>query len=167
MRHLDTAFLWIQSKVMSRELSLHKVATKDNIADVFTKYLAGNDLHRLILAMGVEFREGRAGVAPKVLSWRTADYEMTRTLLMHAIDLLDIQFWWNWSDHDLKSHCAQDKKFRWNVQMLPMDRHAPLLLPELQCDQELTDEGHEFETQSFMLSVSKESLLNMWGMVVG
>eukprot|EP00973_Karenia_brevis_P063636 8846072-Karenia_brevis.AAC.1 len=41
MRHLDTAFLWIQSKVLERKISLHKISTHDNVADLFTKYLGG------------------------------------------------------------------------------------------------------------------------------
>ena len=41
MRHLDTGFLWIQSKVLDKKITLHKVGTKENIADVFTKFPDG------------------------------------------------------------------------------------------------------------------------------
>eukprot|EP00973_Karenia_brevis_P071463 9928816-Karenia_brevis.AAC.1 len=30
MRHLDTAFLWIQNKVLERKLTLHKISTHDD-----------------------------------------------------------------------------------------------------------------------------------------
>eukprot|EP00973_Karenia_brevis_P075173 10442466-Karenia_brevis.AAC.1 len=67
MRHLDTAFLWIQNKVLERKRTLHKISIHDNVADLFTKYLGGVPTQKHVLAMGMSHRSGRASVAPKML----------------------------------------------------------------------------------------------------
>eukprot|EP00973_Karenia_brevis_P060287 8389562-Karenia_brevis.AAC.1 len=58
MRHLDTAFLWIQSKVLERKITLMKISTHDNVADLFTKHLGGVPMQKHILAMGLSHRSG-------------------------------------------------------------------------------------------------------------
>ena len=39
VRHIEVNQLWVQDKVASGELVIHKVGTDENIADVLTKYV--------------------------------------------------------------------------------------------------------------------------------
>ena len=64
VRHLDTALLWIQSKVRGGDVGMEKVAGADNPADALTKYLPGPLLQQQYARMGLVHEEGRAKTAP-------------------------------------------------------------------------------------------------------
>ena len=68
LRHLDTQALWIQDAVRQRRVVVEKVRGTDNPADLMTKHLDGQDMDRMLKLLGVETREGRAEIAPKVIS---------------------------------------------------------------------------------------------------
>ena len=38
--------LWVQDKVMEREIEIHKVGTYDNVADALTKYVSNDVIMR-------------------------------------------------------------------------------------------------------------------------
>ena len=64
VRHLATADLWIQQRVLAKEIKVGKLGTKDNTADLLTKILPPDQLRLLLKQIGFEFTEGRAGIAP-------------------------------------------------------------------------------------------------------
>ena len=59
VKHIDTAFLWIQDKVQKGVVVIHKVHTSLNLADILTKAIDGATLRRMMLAMGFQFPQGR------------------------------------------------------------------------------------------------------------
>ena len=56
--------LWIQERVLKRELTIVKVPGADNPADLMTKYLAAEVIERHCQALQLEFPTGRASKAP-------------------------------------------------------------------------------------------------------
>ena len=46
-RHIKVQYLWLQEKILSREVEVKKVDGKEHIADLFTKYLKRDDLDKL------------------------------------------------------------------------------------------------------------------------
>ena len=67
MRHVETRYLWLQDRVAKGHLSVHKVHTDGNVADVLTKAVAGNVLDRHLTTLGFEFRTGRSEKAKRRL----------------------------------------------------------------------------------------------------
>jgi hypothetical protein len=67
LRHIDTNCLWIQAKVRSGAILLHKVKGEVNPADLFTKHLSSNDrIVSLLRLFGCEYATGRSELAPKL-----------------------------------------------------------------------------------------------------
>ena len=66
IRHLDTSLLWIQQKLKDGDLTVAKVLGTDNPADCLTKHLDRATLAKHLLALGLEYQEGRAELAPKL-----------------------------------------------------------------------------------------------------
>ena len=66
IRHLAVADLWLQDKIKSNELSVHKVAGKDSPADVLTKSVDVATLQKALARMRIEPEEGRANSASKI-----------------------------------------------------------------------------------------------------
>ena len=64
VRHMDVQMLWLQQKVQNREVGLKKVAGKQNLGDLLTKYTDAQVLRFLIRSMSMAFSCGRSGVAP-------------------------------------------------------------------------------------------------------
>ena len=67
MRHIDTALLWIQDRVLKKQIILHKIDGTHNIADIFTKYLGSPDMRRHLEKMNFRFRNDRADAALEIL----------------------------------------------------------------------------------------------------
>ena len=65
-RHLNVQYLWIQDCLKSEIVSMHKVGTKNNIADAMTKHLAREDHDKFVTAMGYYFAGGRAGESRRI-----------------------------------------------------------------------------------------------------
>ena len=67
LRHIDTNCLWIQAKVRSGAVLLHKVKGEVSPADLFTKNLSSNDrIVSLLRLLGCEYASGRSELAPKL-----------------------------------------------------------------------------------------------------
>ncbi len=67
VRHLDVGALWLQEKEAQRKIKLGKVKGEKNPADLGTKHLSEEVLCRHLKAMSMDFAEGRADAASKLL----------------------------------------------------------------------------------------------------
>ena len=67
IRHLATADLWIQEKVRSGHIELHKVLGADNPGDVFTKYVDKATMEKALGKMSLVFMDGRSAIAPQIM----------------------------------------------------------------------------------------------------
>ena len=64
IRHIEVAELWVQDAQKQLEFELRKVKGEDNVSDMCTKYVEGVTLDRLVGLTWLEWRAGRAGLAP-------------------------------------------------------------------------------------------------------
>ena len=64
-RHIAVNSLWVQEELRRKEFALFKVKGDDNPADLFTKHLNRDKMHRALQFMSCEFREGRSPIAPQ------------------------------------------------------------------------------------------------------
>ena len=60
LRHVRIGDLWIQEKVEEGELGIKKVHGEWNPADMMTKALSENKIHRFMKMTSQEYREGRS-----------------------------------------------------------------------------------------------------------
>ena len=67
-RHIKVQYLWIQEKILNGEVDVKKVDGKENIADLFNKYLKRDDIYRLLAAMGMWLESGRSDIGLKISS---------------------------------------------------------------------------------------------------
>ena len=67
IRHLDTTDLWIQEKVHSKEITIHKIPGVDNMADILTKYVDRQTIQKALKSMGLQKMEGRPACAPAAM----------------------------------------------------------------------------------------------------
>ena len=65
VRHLEAKELWIQEKVRAKQVSVSKIGTRDNRADMLTKFLDGAQHHALLklLPMLWSTRRCKTGLA--------------------------------------------------------------------------------------------------------
>ena len=52
--HIDLKYLFIQQLVQSRVLSIHKISTHDNPADILTKYVSAEVLNKHLYMAGIQ-----------------------------------------------------------------------------------------------------------------
>jgi len=62
VKHIDTAFLWVQDVIQRRGLKTDKVHTSQNMADMLTKAIDWTTLKRHMEGQGFEFRQGRSAL---------------------------------------------------------------------------------------------------------
>ena len=67
IRHIAVHLLWLQEKLKSGALQLHKVLGARNVADVLTKHVVSETLNRHLPALALTFQAGRASSAPMAL----------------------------------------------------------------------------------------------------
>ena len=67
LRHLAVHLLWLQEKVRSSEICMHKVPGSQNPADVLTKHVPQDTMHKHMHALCLAFASGRAASAPQAL----------------------------------------------------------------------------------------------------
>ena len=60
VKHLDTIFLWVQEHVTSGRITIGKIHTSMNFADILTKPVAGPLLKRLMEIQGFSYPQSRA-----------------------------------------------------------------------------------------------------------
>ena len=63
-RHIAVHFLWVQERVRSKDLILHKVLGLVNPADLLTKYLPSPTITKLMELYGFSYSEGRHPLTP-------------------------------------------------------------------------------------------------------
>ena len=68
MRHLSTQPLWIQDAVREKRVQLEKANGSANPADLFTKHVPAELMHKHMMKIGLEPRDGRAASAPKLVT---------------------------------------------------------------------------------------------------
>ena len=59
-RHISTRYLRIQERVARQDLTIQKVATKEQLADILTKPSSWKDIARVSYEVGLEYRVGSA-----------------------------------------------------------------------------------------------------------
>ena len=63
IKHVHRCFLWIQQRHERKEFSLHKCGTKDNPADLGTKYLDQATIEHLCKLCGMYFEDDASSIA--------------------------------------------------------------------------------------------------------
>ena len=63
-RHIDTCYLWLQERVMMRDIYLYTVNTTKNLADLLTKRFEALRHEFLMGAVGMRVTSGRHALAP-------------------------------------------------------------------------------------------------------
>ena len=58
LKHVDTVFLWIQERIESLKITVHKKHTTEMLADILTKFVTFKDIERHLESMGFVFRDG-------------------------------------------------------------------------------------------------------------
>ena len=66
VRHMAVHLMWLQEKVANGELQILKVRGEANPADLLTKYLAQEIMHRHMRCIGYAIEEGRATACPEL-----------------------------------------------------------------------------------------------------
>ena len=66
VRHLDVSQLWVQEKVQSGAISLHKIKNTFNSSDCLTKYLDNAALKQCMEQLDMWHFEGRSELAPQL-----------------------------------------------------------------------------------------------------
>ena len=66
IRHLDTTDLWVQDKIRSGEVRLHKILGTENPADLFTKHLPRPAMETHMQKLNLVKLEGRPDAAPRL-----------------------------------------------------------------------------------------------------
>ena len=66
LRHINVQYLWLQDRAKQGDLKVSKVDGYNNPADLMTKHLSSSDMLRHTKALGLEFINGRAELAPQL-----------------------------------------------------------------------------------------------------
>ena len=67
IRHLDCADLWVQEKVRTGAIELHKILGTENPADAFTNHVDAGILKKAMNQIGMVKLDGRPKRAPDTL----------------------------------------------------------------------------------------------------
>ena len=65
MKHVDTAFLWVQELVTAKRVRLHKVGTADMLADFLTKHVPHDIMQNCMRGLHMAFVQGQSEMALK------------------------------------------------------------------------------------------------------
>ena len=105
-RHIDTSLLWVQETAAPQRLKYEKVLGRENLADLYTKYLDTGTMDHHVRILKHKHQEGRAEEAPR----------------FHAISQsIDAYFTdkncenWKWLDQaagyeERRRRCARDQR---------------------------------------------------------
>ena len=63
-RHIEVQYLWIQHEVKEGKLTVKKVGTNNNPADLLTKAMNGKKMMKYMAEMGFDIDNSRASTAP-------------------------------------------------------------------------------------------------------
>ena len=64
VRHLATAYLWVQQRVRSKDLKLFKLPGTENPSDLMTKHKTAPEASRFMSMLGIRRLDGRPALAP-------------------------------------------------------------------------------------------------------
>ena len=64
VRHIEVNQLWIQDRVSRGDLAISKVNGKENLADILTKHVNGEDIRVHLHKTGQSLENGRHAIAP-------------------------------------------------------------------------------------------------------
>ena len=64
VRHMEVSQLWLQEKVMRKEVRAEKVVGGENLADALTKHISREDLEKHLRNMDAKITDGRQAEMP-------------------------------------------------------------------------------------------------------
>lgn len=79
VRHAQTQQLWVQQKILNKEIELKKVLACENVADLMTKHVAADLAEYLMEGMEYYFVEGRPSIAPRTMKSATKAEEYQKS----------------------------------------------------------------------------------------
>ncbi len=65
-RHIQVQYLWLQERVQNQELEIEKIGTKENPADLMTKYLKNDVIMGHLKRLRYKTKIDRANTAPEL-----------------------------------------------------------------------------------------------------
>ena len=71
VRHVQTRYLWIQERVVAKDLAIIKIKGVDNPSDILTKAVSADTIEKHMRKLSQIFRHGRAEGAKEVLASHT------------------------------------------------------------------------------------------------
>ena len=63
VKHIHTVFLWVQQYVTQKLITISKVNTTENFADIMTKAVTAVTLEKMMTSMNFEYRQGESHLA--------------------------------------------------------------------------------------------------------
>ena len=63
VKHIHTVFLWVQQYVTKKLITISKVSTTDNYADIITKAVTARTIEKMMHLMNFEYRKGESHLA--------------------------------------------------------------------------------------------------------
>ena len=66
IRHIEVTQLWLQEKVRTKQITVNKLGTDDNLSDALTKGLDAAAILKHLEGVGVEIRTDRHTLAPEL-----------------------------------------------------------------------------------------------------
>lgn len=66
LRQIATSYLWLQQESIRKKFGSNIVKGTKNPADINTKGLSGDEVHKYVELLNMEHRSGRADLAPEV-----------------------------------------------------------------------------------------------------
>ena len=67
VRHLQTQYLWVRELASNGKISIHKVGTNSNLADLLIKYLDSDKIQEHLQRIGIYDVHNRPANAPKTI----------------------------------------------------------------------------------------------------
>ena len=67
-RHIHAQYLWVQERLFNKDFELIKIPTKDNNADLLTKYMGAATVDKFCDRIGLVISGGRYPLAPKLVN---------------------------------------------------------------------------------------------------
>ena len=129
VRHLDTSLLWLQNKVRSGDIALHKVPGSSNCADMLTKHVDRSLMEKHLASMNITLDSGRPNAAPQLVASCVRQYSPRSHAPMTPEELHSVRA--RVAERAHQEKCAEDIKEQYN-----MNKRAgaseELVLPDVQ-----------------------------------
>lgn len=66
VKHMDVQYLWVQERINQGDISISKVPGTENPADLLTKHLSKDVIHKYMSIIGLHVLSGRSAIAPSL-----------------------------------------------------------------------------------------------------